>query len=382
MTTSGAAFEAWRAYVSVGQIRAPLLRQPILRAWERSHRAGVDARKLRAEQLSCTEIDRLLCANDELVQAAGPYLRSLSRAAGSERHAVTVGDAQAVVLDLLGDDETLLGPDRVPGRGSLMAEAHAGVNGVATAIVEDAYVEIVGPEHFIGGFHRFTCQGVPLRGVEGETIGSLSISLRTPHAAARLRRILQVAARGIEADLIVSRLRARLHELPRGDEWSQLERLHQDLVQLHTSGRLEFELATFELSRAGDAEALIGSARDLIDRFSRLSRLWQMVADPVTGLAGVLEAEQLVRDSCDLMQTEARMAGVTLRTVTEPFGCVRQVHAAVHSLLHLHKLALDRAGERGMVEVSTDERGRVEWTIVPAQGPQLSLQHQLQVAPS
>jgi transcriptional regulator of acetoin/glycerol metabolism len=334
---------------------------------------------MRAEVFSPADMDRVLCAHDELLGAARPYLQALSRAAGRERHAAMLGDARAVVLDLRADDETLRGSPGFPGPGALLSEAHAGANGIATPIAENSYVELAGPEHFISGFHPFTCQGIPLHGVDGETVGSLTVSVRTPRAAYRLHRILKVAARGIEAEMIVGRLRTRLRELPRDDDWAHLERLHQDVVQVHTAGRLEFELASFELARAADAEALIHAAREVMERFTRLSRLWQILVEPTTRVVEELDASQLVRDSSDLMQTEARMAGVTLRTATTPCGRVRRLHELVRALVHGHMVALRRAGEQGVVEVSTNERGCVEWTIVPAEGRPSSLHYDLQV---
>jgi transcriptional regulator of acetoin/glycerol metabolism len=374
------AFEAWHAYVSSGRLDAPLLRPAVFRAWERSHQAGADPQRMRAEVLSNSDAERVIDANADLVAAAQPYLRALSRAAGRERHAAMLGDAQAILLDVQGDAATVHGPERVPGIGSFLSEAHAGANGIGTPLAHQGYVELAGPEHFIGGFHLFTCQGLPLRGFEGETIGSLSVSVRTPLAADRLRRVLKVAARGIEADMIVQGLRRRLRRLPRDAAWPQFECLHQDLVQLHTASRLEFELASFESARvSGDAHVLLRDANELIERFTRLSRLWRVLVDPTVCVGDELEADQLIRDSVDLVQTEARLAKVTLRASTLPCGRIRDVHEAVPALVAGHFVALSRAGEGTVVEVSLDERRRVQWRLLPLTGRPHSFHCNLEV---
>jgi transcriptional regulator of acetoin/glycerol metabolism len=373
------AFEAWRSYLSAGRIHSQLLRGPVYRAWERAHVGGANPRRIRAEMYSRIETERLREANETLIGAAQPYMRALARAAGSEMHAVVLGEATGVVIDARGHDQLTVGPHGVASPGSMLSEAHAGANGIATPVAEGRYVELVGPEHFIGGFHDFTCQGLPVRGVDGETIGSLCITVPTGATPSRFRSMAKIAGRGIEAELVVSRLRARLRELPVRDDWTHLERLHQDIVQIHAMSRLEFDLAAFELSRSGDATTLLRRTRDLLERFARLSRLWQVLADPVTEVVVEVDADQLVRDSVDLMQTEARMQAIDLRVATQPCGRVPLVHEVVRALVHGHAVALRGAGQEGSVEVAMDERGRVGWTVVPAVGRPSSLHCDLPV---
>jgi transcriptional regulator of acetoin/glycerol metabolism len=374
LASTEAAFEAWRAYASIGRLDPQLLREPVFRAWERCHLAGTNPRRASPEVLSRHELERLLVANETLVEGAQPYLRALSRAAGSERHAAMLGDAQAIILDVRGDEASIRGPESVPGPGSLLSEAHAGANGISTPLEDGGYVKFVGPEHFIAGFSPFTCQGTPIHGVHGGVVGSLSVSVRSAQVGDRLARLLMVATRGLEAELVVGELRERLRELRRcdtsDDEWAKLERLHQDLIQVHTASRLEFELATFEISQGNNAEALVASAHETIERFARLSRLWRILADPTEAVDDELEVGRLVRDTVDLFRTEARIAGVTLCTSAVHHGRVRRVHAAVHALVHGHWAALCQAGVGGMVEISVDERGRVRWTITRADGRQ------------
>jgi sigma-54 dependent transcriptional regulator, acetoin dehydrogenase operon transcriptional activator AcoR len=156
MTIVKAAFRAHEQYVSIGKLSPALLREPVFRAWERSHLQGASALRAKAIQLEPLETERLLESKKEIILAAQPYLRALSKAAGSVPHAAMLGDAQAIVLDVKGDEQTVHGPVSVPGPGSLLDEGACGANGIGTPLAEGAYAELVGPEHFIGGFHPFT----------------------------------------------------------------------------------------------------------------------------------------------------------------------------------------------------------------------------------
>lgn len=356
------AFEAWRTYSSSGRLDARLLRPPVYRAWERCHEAGVNPSKVDVEVLSDVDTARAIDSNWELVSAAQPYMRALARAAGVDEHSIALCDEWGIILDVHGPAfATRYRP------GTCFSETHAGANGIATAAVEGDYVELTGPEHFLSCFHEFTCQGIPVRGLRGDKPGALCVTSRAPNRW-NLRRILEVAVRGIEAELVAARLRSCLQESRNGGAWEDLERLSQDLSQIHTAGRLEFELAALAPSGAVDGDELVRSAYQTLERFTRLSRLWQVLAEPIDH-AEPVPADSLVVDSIDLLQTEARFAGVTVRIDTVACGNVVGVSTSLQALLKLHRLAFRRAGDRGLVEVSLDERGRVRWTVTPADEP-------------
>src|SRR5512134_4154864 len=170
--------DAWRRYVSTGALARTRLRDPIFRAWERCHDLGTSPLQPKAESLSAAATERLLAEKSEFLGAARPYMAALSRAAGSERHAAMLGDDRGVVLDIVGDEQTVHGPEPFPGPGALLAEEVSGANGIGTPLAGAEYVELVGPEHFIGGFHVFTCQGVPVRAPDGAVTGVISTSVR------------------------------------------------------------------------------------------------------------------------------------------------------------------------------------------------------------
>src|SRR5512134_2752194 len=170
--------EAWRKYVSTGALNPGALRPAVFRAWERCHDFGTSPRQPQAESLSSDATQRLLDSRAGILAAARPYMAALSRAAGSDRHAAMLGDRSGVVLDIVGDEQTVHGPEPFPGPGALLAEEVSGANGIGTPLAGAEYVELVGPEHFIGGFHVVTCQGGPVRAPEGAVTGVISTSVR------------------------------------------------------------------------------------------------------------------------------------------------------------------------------------------------------------
>lgn len=338
--------EAWRRYVSTGALDRRLLRPAVLHAWERSHEAGADPSRPRAEHLSADDTERLRARESRLITAAEPYMRALSRAAGSERHAAMLGSADAVVLDVTGHPESVRGPEAVPGPGSLLSESACGSNGIGTPLADGGYAELVGPEHFISGFHPFTCQGVPLRAPDGSVAGVLSISVRRVQAARQLHELLGCAVRGIEAELVMHQLAQEMERLLRarpGDA-ETLDRVRQDVAQAMTSGRLRLDAAA-RRAHGHDIRAhveMLWRAEHVFESFMRRAEYWRDVADdtasgPVLPVRLTDEVVLLV----ELLQTEAETRGVELGAASsdDPEWTVdrralrRQLFRAVHAAL-------------------------------------------------
>jgi len=361
-SASKRAWDAHRRYLSTGALRPELLREPVFRAWERCHAQGASARQARAVHLADAEIERLLTQQGGFMVAARPYLQALSRAAAAERHAAMLGDSRGVVLDVVGDPQSVSGPERVPSPGSLLSEAVSGANGIGTPLAEGGYVELVGAEHFIEGFHLFTCQGVPIRTPDGSIAGIISVSMRRTEAARRLHELLVCAAHGIEAELIRQRLDEDVRRLivagGRDDE-ALLENLRQDLVQAQATARLEVALAARDLARDRLAYAarLLALAQRSIAVFARQSALWRDLAATDPGPLRVVDLAGLLSDLAALLRTEAATSEVAVEVIEDqPLQVVVDPLRLSRALLRAFLRAFEAARGGGTARASTERR--------------------------
>jgi len=353
------ASDAHRRYLSTGALRPELLREPVFRAWERCHGQGASARQARAVHLADAEMERLLAQQRGFMVAARPYLRALSQAAAAERHAAMLGDSRGVVLDVIGDVSSVSGPERVPEPGSLLSEAVSGANGIGTPLAEGGYVELVGAEHFIEGFHLFTCQGVPVRTPDGAVAGVISVSMRRTEAARRLHELLVCAAHGVEAELIRERLDEDVRRLIAAggrDDEALLENLRQDLVQAQATARLEVALAARDLARDRLAYAarLLALAQRSIAVFERQSALWRDLAATDPGPLRVVDLAVLLPDLAALLRTEAATSEVTIEVAgDEPLLVVVDPLQLSRALLRAFLRAFQAARGGGTARAST-----------------------------
>ena len=304
-----APLEAHHAYVTRGRLTAGSLRAPVFRAWERSHLAGADPLRLAADRLNQNDTETLLTRQSVLLECARPYMVALSRAAGGERHAAMLGDAEGYVLDVVGDEESVNGPGAVPGPGALLCEATAGANGIGSPLAEKSYVELIGPEHFIEGFHSFTCQGIPIHDPDSGVLGSISTSVRRPAAGRRIHEILVCAAHGIETELLRRRLEDDVRRVLEsgGLDKDLTEQLRQDIVQSQAAARLKVEVAARDLSanQLNEAMRLLGLAERSIESFRRQSALWHDLASVAITAPRRVGLDRMVRDLAALLATEA-----------------------------------------------------------------------------
>ncbi|MBE9210666.1 sigma-54-dependent Fis family transcriptional regulator [Nostoc sp. LEGE 06077] len=352
--------EARRVYKSTGAIPAQMLRSTIYRAWERSHLLGANSQALQAEKLSILATERLIEQKRTLIQVAAPYIRMLSQAAGTDRHAVMLGDSTAIVLDVVGDKQTVQGPEPFPGPGSLLSEAVAGANGIGTPLAEADYVEIISAEHFIDGFHPFTCQGIPLRDDRQEILGVLSISLRRADARQRLKEILLCASHGIEAELLIANLEKDVSRVLESNpnEYQPLEELRQDIVQAHQAARLKLEVISrmVAVNRLDYAIQLLRQAEQSIQIFCRRAEIWRNLASFEIGTLQPVSLTNSISNLVDLFSTEAVIRQVEVETdwdksimvLADPRSLLRQ-------LLHYFLQAFDYAGKGGTVKVVVKE---------------------------
>ncbi|WPB72650.1 hypothetical protein KYC5002_26715 [Archangium violaceum] len=374
---------AWARYVSTGLISDSLLREPVLRAWERAHELGANPKAAKAERLSALDTERLVEQQQAFITAARPYMEVLSWAVGLERHAIQLSDADAVVLSVLGDEERLHGLQQQPGPGALCSEELLGSNGVGTPLATGGYFEVMGPEHIIGVFQIFTCQGIPIRDAEGKVAGALCSSVRRPAASRRLRDMLICAAHGIEAELLLRQLERDIREVMAapGDEQA-LRVLREEVDRWRESSLEGLRIGARQagMSRFEYALRLLRLAEETAQHIRHRALVWRTLASLEEGPRRPVALSELVRELLGLLREEALRQRVELVLgEQEPVHVEADVHVLSRQLLHAVLRALALAGPGGAVRIDVRlERhlavGKATFLPLPSPG-------QAQVAP-
>lgn len=142
--------DAWERFVA-GQPPGEAVRAVVLESWQRSRRAGVDAR-VEQPPRQVPDLAARLAAAERLLEVAVPHLDWIDRALGDVPHAVYLVDRDGVVLAARGNDATML--ERYGLRpGFDWSERARGTNGAGTALAAGEPVLIWGAEHFVRALH-------------------------------------------------------------------------------------------------------------------------------------------------------------------------------------------------------------------------------------
>ncbi|SHK33461.1 Transcriptional regulator of acetoin/glycerol metabolism [Pseudonocardia thermophila] len=186
-------------FLSSEPVPDSVVRDTVLTSWRRCRMAGVD--------ISAPEVPY---ANDvdlrgKLVRCASPVLDRLQERLTDLPVTAALTDEKGRLLDRRDTGQDLARTwDRVYfAPGFSYAEAHAGTNGVGTALEEGRPVFVMGPEHFTERSSQFACAGAPIRNPLTRRIeGVINLSCLTEYAHPMMAVLAQEAAHDIEQLLL------------------------------------------------------------------------------------------------------------------------------------------------------------------------------------
>ena len=159
--------------------QAPGVRDEVQAAWDRCHRYfAADPHRLRVQVPDPVKLAAARLANQTLIAAARPHMEAIHQAFGSQPHLIALADPSAYVLLILADEDTAgLGKDAALFEGASWAEQEVGCNGIGTAIAINQPILLVGPEHYMAEYARWTCMGIPFHAPDGTVVGGIDISV-------------------------------------------------------------------------------------------------------------------------------------------------------------------------------------------------------------
>lgn len=207
---------AWERFLTGDPQAAKPAGNFVVSSWQRSLRLGVDATS-RAAPLVASGDDLLVLRNRhrELIAAAAGVFAEVAELFAGSRSIMLLTDAKGVVLDAVGDMQTLeQGKDIHLTHGGDWREDVVGTNGIGTALATGRPAHVHAAEHFCEGIKSWTCAGAPIfePGTE-EIIGVVDIS-GPPSTYQRNNLTLAVtAARQIETAIAEHAARGRMRLL-------------------------------------------------------------------------------------------------------------------------------------------------------------------------
>ncbi len=293
---------AWDRYVRGGAVEPGLVRESILRSWERCRQAEVDPSG--GVGWDFNDLGELESAHGHLLEASAPITETLAQCVRGTGMVIVLTDPESRILRTLGDTRTLRRADRLNfGPGARWSEPSVGTNAIGTALALGRPIEVTGTEHFCESHHLWTCSAAPIRDPHGNVVGCLDISGPRENSHPHIMGMVLAAVRSIE-----NRLRLQLSHEELGAAHEQLlavlDTVEDGIVTVDAQGRIT------NLNRA--AADLLG-----VDRQEVLGRPASSVLGPA-GRAGRLLRRGEVRAERELV-LETRKGRVPCIATTRPF---------------------------------------------------------------
>lgn len=198
-----ATMKAWEDFVSGSRHENLVVRDVVVRSWNRCRDFLVDARAGAAPVLEAGRIEALRRDNRDLLQAAAATLAEAADLLAGTRTVMLITDATGVVLETVGDRATLAAAcDISLGTGGCWSEDRAGTNGIGTALASKQPVLVHAAEHYCAGIKSWSCAGSPIHDpVDGSVVGLLDISGLKNAFGSQALALAVVAARQVEWNL-------------------------------------------------------------------------------------------------------------------------------------------------------------------------------------
>lgn len=175
------------------------VRPVIVNSWERSRRAGVRSDVLQAPYRDLAAPPQpLLPAAREPVDWLAEHLDDPNASL-----LLTMADGRILERRSGGRDFQRRLDSLHIAAGHVLAEDIAGTNAIGTALADNAYTEVNGPEHFSAQLHELSGAAAPLTDpVSGALVGAVAILCTHENSTRFLRPLVQGAARDITRALL------------------------------------------------------------------------------------------------------------------------------------------------------------------------------------
>ncbi|AEG61180.1 ATP-binding protein [Desulforamulus ruminis] len=132
----------------------------------------------------------------------------------SSNYFICVSDQDGHLLEVQADKETEAAGLPFPFfPGICAAEDQIGNTAIGTVLVTKTPLAIIGPEHFVQAFHRWSCVGAPIFGANGEVIAVLTVGTPCGFESPYTFSLLAAAAKAVEAGLKQAMMEKQLQEV-------------------------------------------------------------------------------------------------------------------------------------------------------------------------
>jgi transcriptional regulator of acetoin/glycerol metabolism len=220
-------WSVWKNFVLHGVMQEDILPPALIQAWRRCAALGLDP-------YSSVELEEELiqrpstATTTPLLSLVRPAMEDLHQFAEGSACVVTFADAQARIVDIVGDPTVQQELEHLGLHiGSSWSEERQGANALALALQESFPMQLDGAMHYRATLHTLYTAAAPVHDLLGHTIGVLAVIGHCEHSHPHTLGMITAAAQSVsnqlqmqvwlnDANNLLSELKITLQSLPEG----------------------------------------------------------------------------------------------------------------------------------------------------------------------
>lgn len=168
-------FAVWAKFVQGGG-NLTGVKSAVADSWIRCRNLGLDPSQ-RSPHVSKHQLAQLVESNKLLLGTSAPVLDLVDKLVQGTGFIILLTDRNGVVVSMKGDGAAL---EKAKANNldncAIRTEEVAGTNAISLALIEDAPIQVVGPEHYFVHHHSWTCSAAPIHDTSGDLLGVLNMS--------------------------------------------------------------------------------------------------------------------------------------------------------------------------------------------------------------
>ncbi len=152
------------------------VREAIAESWVRSREMGVDPLASGSAMIvTGRELETLLLGNQELIEAARPFMENLHKLVESSGFVVVLADKDGYIVETVADLDVLESNRGMHyAKGTKLSEDLVGTTAISLVVRNHEPIQVVGSEHYLFEHLPWACSAAPVKDANGIFIGVLS----------------------------------------------------------------------------------------------------------------------------------------------------------------------------------------------------------------
>lgn len=184
-------------------------------AWLRCVEYKINPHQIVIKKLAAEELDYRKSHLISVLDLLDPHIQTIkiTLSTQSTTFLILIADAEGIILESYTGKDTTSDFINIPYQAGISyAESVVGNNGIGSVLANGVPLAVIGAEHYVKDFHRWSCVGSPIIGEAGNIIAVLSVAMPCGMESPYSLSLTVAATKAVEVAIIQNQMKKKLSE--------------------------------------------------------------------------------------------------------------------------------------------------------------------------